>query len=61
MNAPLVRPLTVHRPGDNELSRRLQAAVQGEVRFDRATRGTLLDRRIDLPDRAHRCTDPEGA
>ena len=39
MNAPLVRPLTVYRPGDNELSRRLQAAVQGEVRFDRATRG----------------------
>ena len=39
MNAPLVRPLAVHRPGDNELSRRLQAAVQGEVRFDRATRG----------------------
>ncbi len=39
MNAPLVRPLVVHRPGDNELSRRLQAAVQGEVRFDRATRG----------------------
>jgi FAD/FMN-containing dehydrogenase/Fe-S oxidoreductase len=39
MNAPLVRPLTIHRPGDNALSRRLQAAVQGEVRFDRASRG----------------------
>ncbi len=39
MNAPLVRPLTVYRPGDNELSRRLQAAVQGDVLFDRASRG----------------------
>ena len=39
MNAPLARPLAFHPPGDNELARRLRGAVQGEVLFDRASRG----------------------
>ena len=39
MNAPLTRPLVFHRPGDTELSRRLRGAVQGDVLFDRASRG----------------------
>ena len=39
MNAPLARPLVFHRPGDSELARRLRSAVQGEVLFDRASRG----------------------
>ncbi len=39
MNAPLTRPLVFHRPGDSELARRLRSAVQGEVLFDRASRG----------------------
>jgi FAD/FMN-containing dehydrogenase/Fe-S oxidoreductase len=39
MNAPLTRPLVFHRPGDTELARRLRGAVQGEVLFDRASRG----------------------
>jgi len=39
MNAPLTRPLVFHKPGDTELERRLRGAVQGEVLFDRASRG----------------------
>ncbi|HET9024032.1 MAG TPA: FAD-binding oxidoreductase, partial [Burkholderiaceae bacterium] len=39
MNAPLTRPLVFHPPGDTELARRLRDAVQGEVLFDRASRG----------------------
>jgi FAD/FMN-containing dehydrogenase/Fe-S oxidoreductase len=44
MNAPRAdadqsRPLVFHASDDNELARRLRAAVQGEVRFDRASRG----------------------
>jgi FAD/FMN-containing dehydrogenase/Fe-S oxidoreductase len=39
MNAPLTRPLVFHKPGDTELARRLRGAVQGEVLFDRASRG----------------------
>ncbi|MGB3429590.1 MAG: hypothetical protein WBA53_15620, partial [Burkholderiaceae bacterium] len=39
MNAPLARPLVFHAPGDNELARRLRSAVEGEVLFDRASRG----------------------
>jgi len=39
MNAPLARPLVFHRPGDSELARRLRGVVQGEVLFDRASRG----------------------
>ena len=39
MNAPATRPLVFHAPGDNDLARRLRGAVQGEVRFDRASRG----------------------
>ncbi|MDH4182462.1 MAG: FAD-binding oxidoreductase, partial [Betaproteobacteria bacterium] len=39
MNAPAPSPLVFHAPGDNDLARRLRGAVQGEVRFDRASRG----------------------
>ena len=39
MNAPMARPLVFHRPGDSELARRLRGVVQGEVLFDRASRG----------------------
>jgi UDP-N-acetylmuramate-alanine ligase len=39
MNAPLARPLVFHKPGDTELERRLRGAVQGDVLFDRASRG----------------------
>jgi FAD/FMN-containing dehydrogenase/Fe-S oxidoreductase len=38
MNAP-ERPLVFHPAAENELGARLRSAVQGEVRFDRATRG----------------------
>ena len=39
MNAPLARPLVFHPPGDSELAHRLRGAVQGEVLFDRGSRG----------------------
>src|SRR5512134_549626 len=38
MNAP-ERPLVFHPAAENDLAARLRSAVQGEVRFDRATRG----------------------
>ncbi|MGE5160102.1 MAG: FAD-binding oxidoreductase, partial [Betaproteobacteria bacterium] len=39
MNTPQARPLAFHPPGDSELARRLRGAVQGDVLFDRASRG----------------------
>ena len=39
MNAPLTRPLVFHRPGDNEIARRLRGAVQGQVLFEVAAGG----------------------
>jgi len=39
MNVAVTQPLVFHRPGDGELAQRLRAAVQGDVRFDRASRG----------------------
>ena len=39
VNAPEPKPLIFHRPGEPELAQRLRRAVQGEVLFDRASRG----------------------
>jgi FAD/FMN-containing dehydrogenase/Fe-S oxidoreductase len=39
MNAPVESPLTFRPPHDDRLAARLRAAVQGDVLFDRASRG----------------------
>ena len=55
------RSTSIPGDADRALATRLRAAVEGEVLFDRASRGRYCDRRLDLPGRAGRRAGAENA